>query len=481
MNPARRVVITGMGVCSPIGNSIEHFWSNLLRGVSGIGSLSDDYSFLPCRIGGVISSDAYASSLDQTKTYLAQHKCAVDMRFLSRASSFAIFAAQEALTQAGWKPTPLNNRLTAVSSRAGVHFGTGMSGIEEIVRTAESINARLYRGIGPYALTRSLPNMPAGIINRIWGLRGPCMAGNTACATGLHAIGDAYRMIQYGEVDLMLAGGCEASICPWGVASFARIHALSTKYNDCPTEASRPFDVSRDGFAMSEGAGAMVLQAWPPPPELTEYCGSSVKPIAEVIGYGRSGDAYNLVSPEPGGDGAYRSMANALKDAGVQDLNQVGHVNCHATSTPVGDEIELTAVSRLLATYADRPRDRSRPPIIINSIKGHTGHLLGAAGAVESIYTALSVNRGQVVGNCNLHTPISKADVEQVLQEHGSQSGVCNIQDCVDALETQALLPLHEQPQLAFPEDPQRRRIALTNSFGFGGTNGSLVIAEWKE
>ncbi|GAA39911.1 3-oxoacyl-[ACP] synthase [Clonorchis sinensis] len=474
MHPKRRVVITGLGVCSSIGIGIERFWNSLLKPVSGISATPDEFSFLPCRVAGIIGSEECMSAKEQTQHRVAASNTSIDWRSLSRAAAFGIVAACEALTQAGWKQDGLKH---SPNTRSGIHFGVGMEGIQEIVDTSEAINSKKYKGIGPHALTRSLANMPAGAISRLWQLRGPCMAGNTACATGLHSIGDAYRMIQYGEADLMVAGGCEATVNPWAIAAFSRIRALTTRFNETPVEASRPFDALRDGFAMSEGAACMVLQVWPPTADMASHFQPNSPPIAEIIGFGRSADAHNLVAPDPIGDGALRSMQAALQDAQLDSLDQIDHINCHATSTPLGDTIELAAICRLLASHNashDRPN-----PIIVNSIKGHTGHLLGAAGAIESVYTALAVNRNIAVSNCNLHSPISASELERVLSANSESA---NSKEALDAFEKRVRLPKHKEPSVPLRNSSITcRRVALTNSFGFGGTNGTLVIAEWKE
>ncbi|CAH8547164.1 unnamed protein product [Dicrocoelium dendriticum] len=391
MSAARRVVVTGLGVCSPIGLSVERFWKNLLEGVSGISSTPDDFAFLPSRVCGSISEDQLNALMEETKSYLDEHQCSVDWRTLSRGSALAICAAKQALTQAGWKPS-FDSHSRYVGNRAGVHFGVGMEGVNEVAQTSGAINARRYKGIGPYALTRSLGNMPAGAISRLWGLRGPCLSVNAACATGLHSIGDAYRM----------------------------------------------------------------------------------------------SDAYTLVSPDPTGDGAYRSMRAALLDAKISTIDQVDHINCHATSTPLGDAIELAAVSRLMVDFSEQHRADTRPPIVVNSIKGHLGHLLGGAGAVESVYSVLSVNRGMMAGNLNLHQPIGSTEVEKVLtcnERHAGTPERTNLNKYLDALERQVVLPRHGTLAIPYTDRTVSHecRVVLSNSFGFGGTNGSLVFAEWIE
>ncbi|CAH8549071.1 unnamed protein product [Dicrocoelium dendriticum] len=487
MSSARRVVVTGLGVCSPIGLSVERFWQGLLNGVTGITHTSEEFSFLPSRVAGIIPENELSVAMAETQSYLNEHQSHVDWRNLSRANAFAICAAKQALIQAGWKPCS-DPRLRAASTRAGVHIGVCIEGVHDIIQTGADACALQYKDISPYTVTRILKNMPAGTVSRLWGLRGPCLSLSTACTTGLHSIGDAYRIIQNGEADFMLAGACEASVEPWVMGAFCRIRGLCSTFNDNPTEASRPFDELHAGFVISEGAGAVVLQAWPPPPEIAAVCEHVSTPIAEVIGFGRSADAYSLVSPEPTGDGAYRSMQAALMDAKLDSLDQLDHINCHATSTPLGDTIELAAVSRLLLDYTGKRRADTLSPIVINSIKGHLGHLLGGAGAVESIYTALAVNRGLIAGNRNLHNPIGFSQIESIFKGKEDKGQVApqvaaNASQYVKVLERQTVLPRHDVTNVHFPDQTSsdKRRIALTNSFGFGGTNGSLVFAEWKD
>ncbi|KAA0200455.1 3-oxoacyl-[acyl-carrier-protein] synthase [Fasciolopsis buskii] len=483
----RRVAVTGLGICTPIGLTVETFWHNLLNGLSGLTAAPDSFHFLPSKVVGLIKETDMEWKKSETDRYLRENGSGImNWKDVSRATLWAVMAAKQALIQAGFLPSLKN----PIGNRAGTHFGSGMEGILEVMNTASGISRGNFKAIGPHTLTRSLANMPAGVISRLWGLRGPCMAGNTACATGLHSIGDAFRLIQYGEADLVIAGGCEAPVNPWAVAAFSRIRALSTQFNEQPTLASRPFDVRRSGFVISEGAGAMVLQAWPPPDDLAAYCrvgGCSPTPIAEIIGYGRSGmrhvtcDAYNLVSPEPTGDGAYRSMWAAMQDAGLHRIEDVDHINCHATSTTLGDAIELAAIGRLAHKHSSRELSVIKPSIVINSIKGHLGHCLGGAGAIEAVYTALAVSRGHIPGTRNLHERLPSEEICDLLAE---QQVVSNGQSYVEALQRCCTLPGHDQPRVTFPRissGTRNRRVALTNSFGFGGTNASLVLAEWTE
>ncbi|TNN12803.1 3-oxoacyl-[acyl-carrier-protein] synthase [Schistosoma japonicum] len=362
--------------------------------------------------------------------------------------------------------------------RAGVYFGVGMDGPIEVMNTSSGILTKTYSTIGPHALTRTLGNIPAGIISRIWGLRGPCMTVNTACAAGLHCIGEAYRMIQNNEADLVVAGACESPLNAWTIAAFCRLRALCTQCNDTPEQASRPFDSLRKGFVLSEGAAAVVLQAWPPPTDfLLQSFEELPKPIAEIIGFGRSGDAYHLVAPDSTGSGALRSMLNAFNDSKLTDLNEIGHINCHATSTTVGDLVELSAIAQM---FGECFTSQNHSPIVINSIKGHLGHCLAAAGAVETVYAALSVNRSLICGNLNLHNPISDYELMEHLKSNPKYvSSIFFIEKCMDLFKNYAVLPKHNEMQVTWPSN--RRRIAMVNSFGFGGTNGTLLISEWTD
>ncbi|CAH8554112.1 unnamed protein product [Heterobilharzia americana] len=383
MASVRRVAITGLGVCTPLGCSTSEFWTSLLNGSCGISKTHDEFSFLPSRVAGIINDHKFEkqkrfvnSSLNETWNV----DISGDWRSMSRAGTLGVLATHEALKQVKWK---VNS-----GYRAGVYFGVGIDGPSEVMNSASGISAKKYSDIGPYALTRILGNIPAGMISRIWGLRGPCMTASTACAAGLHCIGEAFRMIQNDEADLVVAGACEAPLNPWTMAAFSRLRALCTQFNDTPEQASRPFDSLRKGFVLSEGAAAVVLQAWPPPNDfLVESFDEPPKPIAEIIGFGRSGDAHHLVAPDPTGSGAIRSMLNAFNDSKLENLNEIGHINCHATSTPVGDQVELSAIAQLIGEYFTPYNDKR---VVINSIKGHIGHCLAAAGAIETVYAALS-------------------------------------------------------------------------------------------
>ncbi|CAH8517864.1 unnamed protein product [Schistosoma turkestanicum] len=393
-----------------------------------------------------------------------------DWRSVSRASALGIIATNEAFKQVKWK---VNS-----GYRAGICFGVGLDGPNEVMNTSSGILAKKYSTIGPHALTRTLGNIPSGILSRIWGLRGPCMTVNTACAAGLHCIGEGFRMIQNNEADLVVAGACESPLNAWTIAAFSRLRALCTQFNDTPEQASRPFDSLRKGFVLSEGAAAVVLQAWPPPNDfLVESFEETPKPIAEIIGFGRSGDAHHLVAPDTTGNGALRSMLNAFKDSKLESLNQVGHINCHATSTPVGDLTELSAIAQMFGEYFT---SQDNTPIVINSIKGHLGHCLAAAGAIETVYAALSVNQNRICGNLNLHNPISVYELMEVLKSNSKSSSSASFTEkCIDLFKNHVVLPRHDEVQIAWPNS--NPHIVMVNSFGFGGTNGTLLISEWTD
>ncbi|VDM18971.1 unnamed protein product [Hydatigera taeniaeformis] len=472
LEKSRRVVIRGVGLVSCLGVTTSENWLRLLNNDCGIGYLEADCVGGPCRIGGKVNDEAMESrwrSLKEEQSFLPGLEKHIDRRFMSRASVLGILASQEALKQSGWLPqqsdSPSRNysAFGDASYRAGAYFSTGLEGVAEILRSQYRVDKCGYAGMGAHVLLRTLANMPVAHISRAWGLRGPNMACNTSCASGLHSVGEAFRMIKYGEADMVLAGAAEAPLNPWSLMAFSRIRALSLEAE--PERASRPFDAARDGFVMAEGAAALVLEAWPSRTSSLVH-----PPIAEILGFGRSGDAYSLVSPEPSGDGAFRSMKAALDDAGIESLDELGHINCHATSTPVGDAIELSAIARLLATYAKR---NGSAPIQVNSVKGHLGHCLGAAGAVEAVYSAMAAYHGLCVGNRNLERPISSSEVVKVL-EHGIDKATAR------SLARRLFENISfdsDRDWVKRTENSGRRRLVLTNSFGFGGTNASLLLS----
>ncbi|KAL5112949.1 3-oxoacyl-acyl-carrier-protein synthase mitochondrial [Taenia crassiceps] len=473
LEKSRRVVIRGVGLVSCLGVTVTENWARLLKNECGIELLEDICADAPCRIGGKVNNEAIESRwrlLEEEQAFLTGVERQVDRRAMSRASMLGMLASQEALKQSGWLPqhfsSPSRNYSAPddVSYRAGAYFSTGLEGVAEILSSQTRVDKRGYAGMDAHVLLRTLANMPVAHISRAWGLRGPNMACSTSCASGLHSVGEAFRMIRYGEADMVLAGAAEAPLNPWSLMAFSRIRALSTEMQ--AQRASRPFDAARDGFVMAEGAAALVLEAWPSP-----ISSPSQTPIAEVLGFGRSADAYSLVSPEPSGDGAFRSMKAALDDAGVEFLDELGHINCHATSTPVGDAIELSAVARLIAAYGRRG---GSTPIHVNSVKGHLGHCLGAAGAVEAVYSAMAAHHGVCVGNRNLERPISTTEVAEILERSDKKTARSVAQKLFENISFNS-----DRDWAKRTENNGRRRLVLTNSFGFGGTNASLLLSNY--
>lgn len=415
----RRVVITGLGLVTPLACGVEESWARLIAGQSGAGKIQRfDASHLACDIAcevplgdgtdGTFNADEWMSPKDARK---------VDTFIL-----FAMAAATQAITDSGWMPEAEADR-----ERTGVIIGSGIGGLSTIADTAIILKEKGPRRISPFFIPGSLINLCSGQVSIKYGFKGPNHAVVTACSTGAHAIGDGARMIKYGDADVMVAGGAEAAICELGIAGFAACKALSTGFNDEPERASRPYDKDRDGFVMGEGAGVVVLEEY----EHAKARGAKI--YAEVIGYGLSGDAYHITSPAPDGDGGFRAMSAALKDAGIS-ANEIDYVNAHGTSTQMGDEIELGAVTRVLGEAASG--------VTMSSTKSAIGHLLGAAGAVEAIFCVLAIRDGIAPPTLNLENP--------------SVSSVIDL-----------------APLKAVKKDIS---VALSNSFGFGGTNASLVL-----
>ncbi len=415
----RRVVITGLGMVSPLACGVEATWSRLLAGQSASRRISRfDPSHLACQVAaevprgdgsdGTFNPDDWVEPKEQRK---------VDPFIV-----YAIAAADQALADAGWKPENEADRLAT-----GVIIGSGIGGIATIAETATILKEKGPRRVSPFFIPGSLINLCSGHVSIRYGLKGPNHSVVTACSTGSHAIGDAARMIQNGDADVMVAGGSEAAICELGIAGFAACKALSTHFNDQPERASRPYDRDRDGFVMGEGAGIVVLE------DLEHARARGAKIYAEVVGYGMSGDAYHITAPAPEGEGGERAMRAALRSARLEP-GEVDYVNAHGTSTPAGDELELGAVMRLVGDAAER--------VTMSSTKSSIGHLLGAAGAVEAIFCALAIRDQVAPPTINLDNP---------------------------SMET----PLDLAPHRAREREI---RVALSNSFGFGGTNASLVL-----
>lgn len=414
----RRVVVTGLGAVTPLGVGVERSWHRILNGDSGIRAVSGlDVADLPCRIAaqvptegdGAFDPDAIVPPKDQRK--------------MDRFILLALAAADEAVASAGWRPTD-DEEL----ERTGVLIGSGIGGLPGLAEGAVTLHEKGPRRISPFFIPSNLINLAAGHVSIRFGFKGPNHAVVTACATGAHAIGDAARLIAFDDADVMLAGGTEAAVSRLGLAGFCASRAMSTGFNDDPQRASRPWDRDRDGFVMGEGAGVVVLEEL----EHARRRGASI--IAEVVGYGLSGDAYHITAPAEDGNGAFRAMRAALKRAGLNP-DEVDYVNAHATSTPAGDPVEIAAVKRLFGAHAHA--------LSMSSTKSATGHLLGAAGAVEAIFAMLSIRDQVTPPTLNLDAPSEGCDLD--------------------------LVP-HRAKQ-------RRVRYALSNSFGFGGTNAALVFA----
>ena len=422
----RRVVITGMGLVTPLANGREASWKKLIAGESGLGKIDIfDTSDLACKIAGQVpwvtgrggGSADDPDSFNPEKTMSPKEQRRVDEFIL-----YAMAAADEALEDSGWKPESYEDRC-----RTGVLVGSGIGGLATIAATAVELHEKGPRRISPFFIPSALINLASGQISIRHGLKGPNHAVVTACATGAHAIGDSVRIIQYGDADVMIAGGSEASVCRIGVAGFIACRAMSTGFNDTPEKGSRPYDKDRDGFVMGEGAGIVVLEEY----EHAKKRGAKI--YAEVVGYGLTGDGFHITSPDETGDGGERAMRTALQRSGL-DASDIDYVNAHGTSTPAGDEIEVRAVERVLGNAASKTH--------LSSTKSAIGHLLGAAGSVEAIFCVLAIRDGVIPPTLNLDNP---------------------------SFETPLDLTPHKSVK-------KKVRAAISNSFGFGGTNAALVL-----
>lgn len=420
----RRVVVTGMGIVSPLGVVLDSVWSRLVGGESGIRHVdSFDVSDIASQVAGVIpkAGSVPAGYSPEECFDASRYVDARDMRKMADFILYAMAAASDALKDSGWVPETEEDKC-----RTGISIGSGIGGLDRISQTSAEMVERGPRRVSPFFIPSSLINLASGNISIRYGLKGPNHAVVTACATGTHAIGDSTNMIRYGYADVMLAGATEAAVCRIGLAGFAAARALSTSYNDSPTEASRPWDNGRDGFVMSEGAGVLVLE------EYEHAVKRGAKIYAEVLGYGMSGDAYHITSPSPDGDGATRSMKSALENAGVS-TEEIDYINAHGTSTPAGDILELKAVTDLFSYNKN---------LCMSSTKSSIGHALGAAGAIEAIFCVKAIQTSIVPPTLNLHNPCAESHVD--------------------------LVPLKSKER--------RLGKVMSNSFGFGGTNATLLF-----
>ncbi|MCB1959582.1 MAG: beta-ketoacyl-ACP synthase II [Rhodocyclaceae bacterium] len=406
----RRVVITGLGIVSPVGNSIPEAWDNIVNGRSGISEITRfDASNFPVKIAGEVRDFDIGDYLSPK-----------DARRMDTFIHYGLAAGIQAVKDAGLEDVGEG------AERIGVNIGSGIGGLPMIEATHNDYLKSGPRKISPFFIPGTIINMIAGHLSIMFGFKGPCLAMVTACTTATHCIGEAARMIQYGDADVMVAGGAEATVTPLAVGGFAAARALSTR-NDDPATASRPWDVGRDGFVLGEGAGVVVLEEY----ERAKARGAKI--YAEVLGYGMSADAYHMTAPCEDGDGAARSMGNAIKDAKL-DLSAFDYINAHGTSTPLGDVAETVAVKRCFGDHAHK--------LVVNSTKSMTGHLLGAAGGVEAVFTALAVNNQVSPPTINIFEQDPACDLDYVANQARSME----------------------------------IKVALTNSFGFGGTNGTLVL-----
>ncbi len=415
----RRVVVTGLGLVTPLGCGVDACWRRLIAGESGAKTIDTfEVSDLPAKIACMIPrGDGSHGTYNPDQWMEPKEQRKVDDFIV-----YAMCAATQAIEDSGWRPQTYDQQI-----RTGVMIGSGIGGLSGIADTSIVLKEKGPRRVSPFFIPGRLINLASGYVSIAHGLKGPNHAVVTACSTGAHAIGDAARMIMLGDADVMVAGGAESPICRIAIAGFAACRALSTSFNDTPTKASRPYDRDRDGFVMGEGAGVLVLEDY----EHAKARGAKI--YGEVIGYGLSGDAHHITAPAEDGDGAFRCMSMAIKRAGISPA-EMDYINAHGTSTPLGDEIELAAVQRLVGNAAGR--------ISMSSTKSSIGHLLGAAGSVEAIFSILAMRDGVAPPTINLENP--------------------SVETAIDLV----------------PHQARKREInvALSNSFGFGGTNASLVF-----
>jgi len=415
----RRVVVTGMGIVSPLGLGVEHVWRRLINAESGIGAIQAfDTKDLPCKVAGEVPPGVKADGKLDINEWIPIK----DQKKMDRFVHMAMVAGTEAVEDSGWVPETEEDHCAT-----GVMIGSGIGGLETIYEASLLVHSGKARRLSPFFIPSALINLASGHLSIKYGFKGPNHAVVTACASGVHAIGDAARLIMWGDADVMVAGGAEATVCELGIAGFCASRALSTGFNDRPQAASRPWDKDRDGFVMGEGSGVLVLE------EYEHALRRGAKIYAEIGGYGMSGDAYHITAPSEGHDGAFRSMRAAMKNGGVRP-EDIQYVNAHGTSTPIGDDLELEAVERL---FGDAARG-----LAMSSTKSATGHLLGAAGAIEAIFSILAIRDGVAPPTLNLDEPSRDSVIDRVA---------------------------HQAQQ-------RKIRMALSNSFGFGGTNASVIF-----
>jgi len=415
----RRVVVTGMGVVCPLGVGIEHVWKRLINGESGIGIITSfDTTELTAKIAGQVpAGHSSEGGLD-----LSEWIAVKELKKMDRFIHLGISAASMAIEDSGWVPKDEEDKYMA-----GTMIGSGIGGIQTIYDGAITVHEGRAKRLSPFFIPAALINLISGQVSIKYGLKGPNHSAVTACATGVHAIGDAARLIAYGDADIMVAGGSEAAVNPLGLAGFCAARALSTNYNDNPTVASRPWDKDRDGFVMGEGSGVVVLEEY----EHAKARGAKI--YAEVGGYGMSGDAHHITAPADHHEGAFRAMKAAFKNGGLTPAD-VQYVNAHGTSTPMGDDLELEAVENMFGNHASQ--------IAMSSTKSAVGHLLGAAGAVEAIFSILAIRDNVAPPTLNLHEPSRASIIDRV----------------------------------ALTAQERKIDVVLSNSFGFGGTNASILF-----
>ncbi|KAF2107215.1 3-oxoacyl-synthase-like protein [Lophiotrema nucula] len=427
----RKVVVTGLGLVTPLGIGVRRTWSRLIDSQCGIVSIKDrsaEFALLPSQVAGIVPGGRKEDGGWNGKELLRPG----DERRMARFAQYAMVASEEALEDSGWKPVKEEDL-----EATGVYMGSGIGSLDDVYETTVAYEKGGYRKVSPLFVPRLLINLAAGHVSMRFGFKGPNHAATTACTTGAHSIGDAARLIQFGDADVMIAGGAESCIHPLAIAGFARARSLSTEWNHKPQQSSRPFDKDRDGFVIGEGAGVVVLE------ELEHAKARGARIYAQVAGYGLSSDAYHMTAPREDGQGPFNAMKHALRHAGLKP-SAVDYINAHATSTPLGDAAENRAIKDLLLGEDGK---QSASEINVSSTKGAIGHLLGAAGSVESVFTILGLHHNILPPTLNLDNP-------------GDPPGDFNCN------------------YVANKAQQRKINVALSNSFGFGGTNASLCFSK---